>query len=155
MNRIRHILRIHQLVHALGVYDGNIVGMAGEIIAEQEFGMIKARRQNPGFDGQAMFEHSLQTIEVKSLSTTRLRARRHKTTFKVCKEPVPAVLLVLAIFERQPRYEILYHGYTSKGGNPLRTTKVLAVPFEWTNSLLVERMCLRRFFGGVIATQSP
>ncbi len=123
MNRVKRVLRIHQLAHSLGVYDSSIVGMAGEVIAEQDFGMMRTKRQNPGFDGYVIVNGMSETMEVKSLSTSRLRQHGGKATFKVSKTSEPVHLLVLAIFEKQSKYEVLFHGRTSTVGNPSRTNK--------------------------------
>ena len=42
MSRIAKALEIVKLSKELGDYDCNVIGMAAEIIAEEEFGMSKA-----------------------------------------------------------------------------------------------------------------
>jgi hypothetical protein len=51
MSRIAKALEIVKLAKQLGDYDCNVIGMAAEIIAEEEFGMSKAATGMKTIDG--------------------------------------------------------------------------------------------------------
>ena len=121
MNRIRRVLRIAQLTRGLGVdYDCTIVGVAGEVIAEERLGMKKADRQAKGIDGHIEVFGVNKSVQVKSLSSGRLRKSREQVTFKVTQNPEPELLVVVVILDRIGDFRIVYTGPTALVGKPTK-----------------------------------
>lgn len=138
MDYVKRALRIVRLARSLGEYDCNIVGVAGEVIAARDLGMVKTPRQCKGIDGHAEIGGQLRTVQVKSLSTTRLRDHGGRTTFKVTKNPEPEHLFVVVVFEKRTHHEVIYSGPTNDVGGLARNTGSLRRPIS-VSDLFVER----------------
>src|SRR5438552_1854733 len=100
--RVRRVLRIARLTRGLGPdYDCTIVGVAGEVIAEEILGMKKAPRQSRGVDGHIQSNGRNESVQVKSLSSGRVRKSREQATFKICSDPSPDRLVVVVVHDKQ------------------------------------------------------
>ena len=63
MNRVTRALRIAKLARSLGNYDTNVMGMVGEVIAEEIFGMTKTSKQAKDIDGHIMIDGASRSVQ--------------------------------------------------------------------------------------------
>jgi len=110
MNRVTRALRIAKLAHSLGDYDTNIMGMVGEVIAEEIFGMTKTLRQAKDIDGHVMIDGSARSVQVKTLSRERIASYGGGAQFRIAENSHPERLLVLIVFSQARKYEVAYNG---------------------------------------------
>lgn len=116
MNRVSEILDIVVRVFKLGEYDSNVIGMAGEIIAEDVFGMRKTSRGKKAVDGYWKCGDQERTVQVKAWSESRVKKYKDKTFFRINGSMPPDELLVLLIYSSHAGYEVLYKGPTNAVG---------------------------------------
>ena len=107
MDRVVEVLELVRRADALGQYDHNLIGMAGEIIAEEEFGMEKAARGAKGIDGYWIQNGEKRRVQVKAWSRSRIIRYKGSTMFRV-KPGASDDLLVLLV--EGDGYEVLYSG---------------------------------------------
>jgi hypothetical protein len=113
--RVRNVLviarQLRELCESGGEpYDCNIIGIAGEIIAEELFAMKRATRQTRHIDGWIDINGVNRTIQVKSISSSRIRKHRGLVTFKISTSPSPEMLLVVVVLDKIGTFEIAYFG---------------------------------------------
>lgn len=116
MNRILKALEMVVGAAELGQYDSNVIGMAAEIIAEEEFGMIKAPRGSRDVDGNWFKDGRDQTVQVKAWSEERLKKYRQFTYFRLRETSLPDVLLCILVYSSKRGYEVIYNGSPSEIG---------------------------------------
>lgn len=92
---------------ALGQYDHNLIGMAGEIIAEEDFGMEKAATVANGIDGYWERDGERRRLQVKAWSRSRINRYGDSTMLRI-KPDSSDDLLVLLI--EADGYKVLYSG---------------------------------------------
>lgn len=115
-DRVKEMLDIVRRVCALGEYDSNIIGMAGEIIAEDMYHMTKMSRGSKGIDGTWLCGTDKRTVQVKAWSEARVKRYRHGTFFRVDEIDQPDELLILLIYSSKIGYVELYKGPTKNIG---------------------------------------
>lgn len=108
--RVKKVLEIVQLATELGEYDTNVIGMAAEIIAEEDFGLIKAKRGQHGVDGRWRRDGKERSVQVKAWSEARLRRYKASCDFRINDKNAADDLLVLLIHSSKASYEVLYQG---------------------------------------------
>jgi hypothetical protein len=116
MNRIDEALDIVVRIATLGEYDSNVIGMAAEVIAEDEFGMTKALRGSRDVDGTWFVDGCHQKVQVKAWSEARVKKYRQFTYLRLKEDALPDVLLCILIYCSKPGYEIIYKGPPSAVG---------------------------------------
>jgi len=115
MNRVREALDIVKRAKALGDYDSNVIGMAAEIIAEDELGMIKAPAGTKNIEGY-IYENGVKTsVQVKAFSSGRVLRYKGGAKFRV-PENGSEQLVVILIYSDLAEYEILYSGSANSVG---------------------------------------
>ena len=124
-------LEIVRLAAELGDYDSNVIGMAAEIIAEEEYGMTKAKRGQKDVDGKWMVEGNNRTVQVKAWSEKRVKDYRGGTYLYLKLANLPDDLLVLLVHSSERKFTELYKGSASEAGNlgnlngaPVRTVNL-------------------------------
>lgn len=110
MDRVSEALEIVRRAKALGDYDTNVIGMAAEIVAEEEFGMHKAPRGTKGIDGYFRRRNSERTVQVKSFSCSRVVTYKKGAYFWVPVENCPDHLIVILFYCQLAEFEVLYSG---------------------------------------------
>jgi hypothetical protein len=115
-SRVKEALEIVVRVARLGNYDSNVIGMAAEVIAEEEFGMIKTPRGRRHVDGTWFKDDREHTVQVKAWSEDRIRKYREFTYFRLKENALPDVLLCVLIYCSKPDYKIIYNGPPSSVG---------------------------------------
>lgn len=116
MDRIAEALDIVRRAKRLGDYDSNVVGMAGEVIAEQAFGMRKSSAGSQNVDGYWGDASARRSVQVKSWSSTRV-ARYGGAVFCTVRASKHADdLVVILIFCEEMAYEVLYSGPADRVG---------------------------------------
>jgi hypothetical protein len=115
-SRVSEALEIVVRACALGEYDTNVIGMAAEIIAEDDFGMSKVARGTRDVDGSWMKDGLNRTVQVKAWSERRIRRYKRGTFLTLREVSLPDDLLLLLIYSSKPGYEILYNGPASNVG---------------------------------------
>lgn len=116
-HRVRRALRIAALVRSLGDYDTNVLGMVGEIIAEDLLGLTKAPKQCKDIDGHYFHEGNQVSAQVKALSTSRIARYGGGAKLRISAGVHPEHLVVLLVFRKRPAYRVLYQGPSQKVGN--------------------------------------
>ena len=114
----------------LGNYDSNVIGMAAEIIAEEDFGMTKSPRGSRDVDGSLFRDGKNHTVQVKAWSESRIRRYRHGTFLRLKETALPDVLLCLLIYCSKPGYAVLYNGSPTLIGYVEKTRPSRAVRFD-------------------------
>jgi hypothetical protein len=110
LDRIREALDIVYRAKMLGNYDSNVVGMAGEVIAEEALGMQKASAGMRNIDGHRLIDGTARTVQVKSWSSTRV-ARYGAPVFCTMRADQQADdLVVILVYCEEREYEVLYDG---------------------------------------------
>jgi hypothetical protein len=137
LNRVTRALRIAKLAHSLGNYDTNVMGMAGEVIAEEIFGMAKAAKQSKDVDGHIMMDGAARSVQVKTMSCERLATYGGGAKFRVSEGSHPERLLVLIVFSQLGKYEVAYHGPTEAVGK-----------VEVVRGVLQRGVCVHHLFVG-------
>lgn len=107
---------IAKLAHSLGGYDTNVMGMVGEVIAEETLGMAKAPAQSKDIDGHLLLAGERRSLQVKTLSAARLTTYGRGAKFRVAAGVHPEQLLVLVVFPRAASYKVAYFGPTTSVG---------------------------------------
>jgi hypothetical protein len=107
LDRVTEVLDIVRRADALGQYDHNLIGMAGEIIAEDEFGMEKVGRGAKGIDGYWDMHGERRRVQVKAWSLNRINRYGDNTMFRI-KPGASDDLLVLLV--EGDGYQVLYSG---------------------------------------------
>lgn len=122
VSRIENALDIVVRAFQLGQYDSNVIGMAAEVIAEEEFGMKKSPRGTRDVDGHWYVNGCKQTVQVKAWSEDRVCTYKQFTYFRLREAALPDVLLCILVYCSKPGYEIIYKGsplevgYVEKNG---------------------------------------
>jgi hypothetical protein len=122
MSRVTKALEMVVGAYELGQYDSNVIGMAAEVIAEEEFGMKKAPRGMKDVDGTWFRDGRDHTVQVKAWSEDRVKTYRQFTYFRLRENALPDVLLCILVYCSKPGYEIIYNGsprdvgYVEKNG---------------------------------------
>lgn len=98
MDRVTEVLDIVSRVSKLGDYDSNVIGMAAEIIAEDEFKMTKMARGAETIDGYWFPDLTRRTVQVKAWSEARVKTYGPGTFFRINEEDGPDDLIVLLIY---------------------------------------------------------
>ena len=111
-NRINEALDIVRRAKALGGYDSNVIGMAAEIIAEEEFGMKKTA---PGAGKSGGRLPGGESVQIKGWACARVQEFEAETFFRLPVNGAEKLLAVL-IYSRLAEYEILYFGESEKIG---------------------------------------
>lgn len=137
MDRISRALRIAKLAHSLGEYDTNVLGIVGEVIAEERFGMRKASKQSKDSDGHVLVDGVARSLQVKTLSSSRIAAYRGGAKFRVAHGVHPEYLLVLLVFPLFCTYEVLFYGPASSVGRA-----------ESVNGVARRGVCVHHLFVG-------
>ncbi len=109
-------LEIVRLAAELGDYDSNVIGMAAEIIAEEEFGMTKAPRGSKAIDGTWFVGDAKRTVQVKAWSESRVKKWDNSTFLTLKTGELPHDLLLLLIFSSKREFRVLYSGSVSAVG---------------------------------------
>ena len=109
-------LEIVRLAAELGDYDSNVIGMAAEIIAEEEYGMTKAKRGQKDVDGKWMVEGNDRTVQVKAWSEKRVKDYRGGTYLYLKLANLPDDLLVLLVHSSERKFTELYNNPASEVG---------------------------------------
>lgn len=128
--RVAEALDIVVRCSRLGEYDSNVIGMAAEIIAEEDFEMTKTPRGSRDVDGLLFLDGNEQTVQVKAWSESRIKRYRHGTFLRLNETALPDVLLCLLIYCSKPGYEVLYNGSPSMVGYVERTRPTRAIRFD-------------------------
>ena len=115
MNRVHEALDIVKRAKALGDYDSNVIGMAAEIIAEHDFGMVKVSTGTQNIDGYLVQNGNEISVQVKGFSSGRVIRYKGGTFFRI-PENSSQQLIVVLIYSNLAEYEILYNGSTSVAG---------------------------------------
>jgi len=115
MNRVRETLDIVNRVKALGDYDSNVIGMAAEIIAEDELGMIKTPAGTKNIDGYITENGNRHSVQVKAFSSGRILRYKGGAKFRI-PENGSDRLIVIIIYSNLAEYEILYNGSANSAG---------------------------------------
>ena len=115
-DRLTLALRIATLAHSLGDYDSNVLGMVGEVIAVETLRMTKARKQSKGIDGHIQVGTEQRSVQVKALSSARIAKSRGSVKFRVDWGTHPELLVVLLVFAKIGKYEVLFNGCTQSIG---------------------------------------
>jgi len=116
MNRVETALRLTKDAKSLGNYDSNVIGMAAEVIAEEDLGLIKTPRGTKTIDGHIFLDGESRSVQVKAWSCMRIRKYRENTFFRIQNAGSPDFLAVILIFSEIPEYEILYFGKSDAVG---------------------------------------
>ena len=103
-------LEIVRLAAELGDYDSNVIGMAAEIIAEEEYGMTKAKRGQKDVDGTWFVGDAQRTVQVKAWSESRVKKWDNSTFLSLKTGELPHDLLLLLIFSSKKEFLVLYNG---------------------------------------------
>jgi hypothetical protein len=127
--RTHKALEIVKMAAELGDYDSNVIGMAAEIIVEEEFGMTKTPRGSKGVDGIWFTEGNHRSIQVKAWSEKRLKDDGYSTFVRLKTDKVPDDLMLIVVLTSRPGYLVLYKGPTMDGCKPgnLNKKQVLVV----------------------------
>ena len=112
-DRVKEALDIVRRAKALGDYDSNVIGMAAEIIAEEEHEMTKAPVGTRDIDGCLPND---KTIQVKGWSCSRVLTYRGGTFFRIPPVGGADMLMVILIYSRLAEYEVLYFGKSDDVG---------------------------------------
>lgn len=116
-HRVEIALKIVKLAHSLGSdYDSNVIGLAGEVIAEEFLGMKKAKRQSRDIDGHIETIEGRQSVQVKTLSSLRIRKHGGTVKVRVAASKELTRLAVILIFPERGEFAILYDGLTQNVG---------------------------------------
>lgn len=67
MDRIAEALDLVRRAKALGGYDSNVIGMAGEIVAEERFGLVCTKCGNKDIDGFMVVNGDKRSVQVKAM----------------------------------------------------------------------------------------
>ena len=110
-------LEIVRLAAELGDYDSNVIGMAAEIIAEEEYGMTKAKRGQKDVDGSWLVEENNRTVQVKAWSEKRVKDYRDSTKLRLKLANPPDDLLLLLVHSSERKFTELYKGPATEVGN--------------------------------------
>lgn len=115
MSRVQEALDIVKRAKSLGDYDSNVIGMAAEIIAEDELGMVKAPTGTKDIDGHIIEAGEQHSVQVKAFSSGRLLRYKGSAMFRV---PLNGSnkLIVILIYSKLAEYEILYIGEAASAG---------------------------------------
>jgi hypothetical protein len=113
MGRVKAVLDLVRQADALGEYDHNLIGMAGEIIAEDDFGMEKAARGAKGIDGYWFRNGERRRVQVKAWSHSRLDRYGDRTMFRIKPDSTDDLLVILV---EANSYQILYSGPADEVG---------------------------------------
>ncbi|MET4073626.1 hypothetical protein [Hymenobacter sp. UYCo722] len=103
-------LEIVRLAAELGDYDSNVIGMAAEVIAEEEYGMTKAKRGQKDVDGSWLVEENNRTVQVKAWSEKRIKDYRNGTKLRLKLTNLPDDLLLLLVHSSEQKFTELYTG---------------------------------------------
>lgn len=114
--RVKKALKIVQLAAELGEYDTNVIGMAAEIIAEEDFGLTKAKRGQQGVDGRWKRAGIERTVQVKAWSEARLRRYKTSCELRISDKNAATDLLVLLVYSSKLEYAVLYEGPVDRVG---------------------------------------
>lgn len=109
-------LEIVRLAAELGNYDSNVIGMAAEIIAEEEYGMTKAKRGQKDVDGSWLVEENNRTVQVKAWSEKRVKDYRDGTKLRLKLANPPDDLLLLLVHSSERKFTELYKGPATEVG---------------------------------------
>ena len=115
-HRVRRALRIVALARSLGDYDTNVLGMVGEIIAEDLLKLKKAPKQSKDIDGHYFHKDNQVSVQVKALSTSRIARYGGGVKFRISADIHPQHLVVLLVFRKRPAYIMLYQGPSQEVG---------------------------------------
>jgi hypothetical protein len=127
--RVYKALDLVRLATELGEYDSNVIGMAGEVIAQEHFGMRKAARGKRAVDGVLTVDGVERSVQVKAWSEARIRRYGSRTFFRITEEAHPEHLLVLLVYSSKPHYEVLYNGPRGGTGKLESSEKVRIITF--------------------------
>ena len=106
-NRVDEVLDLVRRADGLGEYDHNLIGMAGEIIAEDCFGMEKAPRGAKGIDGYWRKDGERRSVQVKAWSRDRLDRYGNRAMFRIKPDSTDDLLVILV---EANNYQVLYSG---------------------------------------------
>jgi hypothetical protein len=115
-DRVTRALRIAKLAHSLGEYDTNVLGMVGEVVAEDVLGMRKAPKQSKDIDGHIVVNGIASSVQVKALSSARILSYGPGAKFRIAAGEHPQRLVVLLVRSKLARYQVLYDGPASAIG---------------------------------------
>lgn len=127
MNRIAESLEIVKRAKALGNYDCNVIGMAAEIIAEEQFGMSKVSTGTKTIDGYWSVNGSIETVQVKGWSCSRVARYKGGTFLRIPVVNPPDNLLIILFYSRLGEFEILYSGRANTVGKSEKNGKTKVV----------------------------
>ncbi|MCH9758848.1 MAG: hypothetical protein K0U19_07060 [Proteobacteria bacterium] len=122
MSRIKEALDIVKRAKALGDYDSNVIGMAAEIIAEEDFGMIKSPAGKKYIDGYI----GNYSIQVKSFSSGRVLKYKGAAFCRIPERKCDKLIFIL-IYSNLEEYEILYNDNASTVG---KRVKIKGKPYR-------------------------
>jgi hypothetical protein len=90
--------------------------MVGEIVAEDLLGLTKTPKQCKDIDGHYLHEGNQVSVQVKTLSTSRIAKSGGGTKLRVSGDVHPEHLVVLLVFRKRPAYRVLYQGPSQEVG---------------------------------------
>ena len=141
--RVKEALDIVRRAKALGDYDSNVIGMAAEIIAEEEHEMTKAPVGTRDIDGYLPDD---KTIQVKGWSCSRVLTYRGGTFFRIPPVGGADMLMVILIYSRLAEYEVLYFDKSEEAGrighlkgNPVREVFLRSLKGEGEINRILEK----------------
>ena len=117
-DRITTALEIARLARSLGNFDTNVLGMVGEVIAQDVLGMTKAPPQSKGIDGHIQVGTAQRSVQVKALSARRVAGKRPvgSSGFRVAWGDHPERLVVVIVFTKIGKYQIIFNNDASSVG---------------------------------------
>jgi hypothetical protein len=130
MDRVVEVLDIVFRAKQLGEYDSNVIGMAGEIVAEELFGMIKAPAGTKHIDGTVATPTGIRSLQVKAWSDARIKKYKKGTFFRLPIQKKADDLLIILFHASTKTYEVLYHGCADMVGKPEKNGKTKVVRLD-------------------------
>jgi hypothetical protein len=110
--RVIEALDIVRRACLLGDYDSNVIGMAGEIIATEVFGIRRAKRGTQSIDGWL----DNQSVQVKTCGQSRLQEYKKGVKITLSARHTSDRLLIFFIPNSGESYHVLYDGRTAEIG---------------------------------------
>ena len=107
---VNRALRIARLAHSLGNYDSNVIGMVGEVIAKEALLIEKAPRQTKDIDGHIQVNGVRRSVQVKTLSSSRIARHGGTAKFRIAWGAHPERLVVLLVLTGAGKYRVIYNG---------------------------------------------
>jgi hypothetical protein len=130
MDRVEEVLDIVFRAKQLGDYDCNVIGMAGEIVAEEEFGMLKVPVGTKSIDGTVATPNGMRTLQVKAWSDARVKKYKKGTFLRLPVQNKADDLLLILFYASKKNYEVLYQGPVDEIGKLEKNGKTKIVRLD-------------------------